>query len=104
MRQSNDYSYINKALFKKVYDDYGTPLDDVAYDGKKYFVYKAINAWGDSFRANEFWATDHKSVIENGFMQVEDVDNNAIISKFLDSSKSKTSQKTTKEKKDPFTC
>ncbi len=56
----------------------------------KYFVYKAINAWGDSFRANEFWATDHKSVLENGFMKVEDVDNNVIISKFLDGSKVKT--------------
>jgi spore coat protein CotF len=104
MRRANDYSFINKSLFKKVYDDYGTPLEHTDYKGQKYFVYKAINAWGDSFRANEFWATDHKSVIENGFMKVEDVDNNAIISKFLDGSKSKTSQKTTVEKKDPFTC
>jgi hypothetical protein len=84
MRRAADYSYINKALFKKVYDDYGTALEHTAYDGQKYFVYKAINAWGDSFRANEFWATDHKSVLENGFMKVEDVDNNVIISKFLD--------------------
>jgi hypothetical protein len=104
MRRAADYSYINKALFKKVYDNYNTALEHTAYDGKKYFVYKAINAWGDSFRANEFWATDHKSVIENGFMKVEDVDNNVIISKFLDNNKSKTSQKTTEEKKDPFTC
>jgi hypothetical protein len=90
MRQAGDFSFINKGLFKKVYDDYGTPLEHTDYKGTKYFVYKAINAWGDSFRANEFWATDHKSVIENGFMQVEDVDNNAIISKFLDGSKVKT--------------
>ena len=85
MRRAADYSYINKALFKKVYDNYNTALEHTAYDGQKYFVYKAINAWGDSFRANEFWATDHKSVLENGFMKVEDVDNNVIISKFLDS-------------------
>ena len=104
MRRAADYSYINKALFKKVYDNYNTALEHTAYDGKKYFVYKAINAWGDSFRANEFWATDHKSVIENGFMKVEDVDNNVIISKFLENNKSKTSQKTTEEKKDIFTC
>jgi spore coat protein CotF len=105
MRRANDYSFINKALFKKVYDDYGTPLEHTDYKGQKYFVYKAINAWGDSFRANEFWATDHKSVIENGFMEVEDVDNNAIISKFLDGSKVKTTEKSTPtEKKDPFTC
>jgi len=90
MRRAADYSYINKALFKKVYDNYNTALEHTAYDGKKYFVYKAINAWGDSFRANEFWATDHKSVLENGFMKVEDVDNNVIISKFLNGSKVKT--------------
>jgi predicted NAD-dependent protein-ADP-ribosyltransferase YbiA (DUF1768 family) len=95
MRRAADYSYINKALFKKVYDNYGTALEHTAYDGQKYFVYKAINAWGDSFRANEFWATDHKSVIENGFMKVEDVDNNVIISKFLDGSKVKTSASAT---------
>ena len=90
MRQVGDYSYINKALFKKVYDNYGVAFEHVTDDGQKYFVYKAINAWGDSFRANEFWATDHKSVLENGFMKVEDVDNNVIISKFLDGKKVKT--------------
>jgi hypothetical protein len=95
MRKANDYSFINKGLFKKVYDDYGTPLEHTDYKGQKYFVYKAINAWGDSFRANEFWATDHKSVIENGFMKVEDVHNNLIISMFLDGSKVKTSASAT---------
>ncbi len=90
MRRSGDYSYINKGLFRKVYDDYGKAFEHTAYDGQKYFVYKAINAWGDSFRANEFWATDHKSVLENGFLKVEDVDNNVIISKFLEQGKVKT--------------
>lgn len=101
MRRAANYSYINKALFKKVYDDYGTALEHTAYDGQKYFVYKAINAWGDSFRANEFWATDHKSVLENGFMKVEDVDNNVIISKFLDGSKVKTKPVPTEISKKP---
>lgn len=104
MRRSGDYSYINKGLFRKVYDDYGKAFEHTAYDGQKYFVYKAINAWGDSFRANEFWATDHKSVLENGFLKVEDVDNNVIISKFLDSSKVKTKPTPTSSEKDPFTC
>lgn len=89
MRKAGDYSFINKGLFKKVYDDYGTALEHTDYKGQKYFVYKAINAWGDSFRANEFWATDHKSVLENGFMKVEDVDNNVIISKFSEDTKVK---------------
>jgi hypothetical protein len=61
--------------------------------GRKYFVYKAINAWGDGFRANEFWPTDHKSVIANGFVQVEDVDNNVIIDVF--NNKLKVSAKNT---------
>lgn len=90
MRKAGDYSFINKGLFRKVYDNYGVPFEHTAYDGKKYFVYKAINAWGDSFRANEFWATDHKSVLENGFIEVEDVDNNVIISSFLSDKKVKT--------------
>jgi spore coat protein CotF len=88
MRKAADFSFINKGLFRKVYDNYGTPLEHITKDGDKYFVYKAINAWGDSFRANEFYDVDHKSVIENGFIQVEDVDNNVIISKFLQDPKS----------------
>ena len=95
MRKAGDYSYINKGLFRRVADNYGTPLETKDQKGNPYFVYKAINAWGDSFRANEFWATDHKSVLENGFMKVEDVDNNVIISKFLDGSKVKTSASAT---------
>jgi ABC-type transporter Mla subunit MlaD len=88
MRKAGDFSFINKGLFRKVYDNSGTPLEHPDQEGKKYFVYKAVNAWGDSFRANEFYDVDHKSVIENGFIQVEDVDNNVIISKFLQDPKS----------------
>lgn len=95
MRKAGDFSFINKGLFRKVYDDYGVPLEHTDYEGNKYFVYKAINAWGDSYRANEFWATDHKSVIENGFMKVEDVDNNVIISKFLQDPKTYKKQAST---------
>jgi len=91
MRKAGDFSYMNKGLFKKVYDNYGEPYTTKDNNGKKYFVYKAINAWGDSFRANEFWPTDHKSVIDNGFVKVEDVDNKVIISLFV---KGKDKQKT----------
>jgi hypothetical protein len=44
------------------------------------YVYKAINAWGDSFRAQEFYGknfpldplstTSRPSVLDNGFMKV----------------------------------
>ncbi len=92
MRKAGDFSFINKALFQKVYDDYGTPLITEQKSGD-YFVFKAVNAWGDSYRANEFYETDHKSVFDNGFMQVEDVDNNVIINKFLEKPVKKTAPK-----------
>jgi hypothetical protein len=97
MRKMGDFSYKNKGLFEKVYDDFGKPYVTTDYQGKEYFVYKAINAWGDSFRANEFWATDHKSVIDNGFIQVEDVNNNLIINKFAEKEvkKAASAQQTT---------
>jgi len=77
MKKAGDYSYINKALFKKVYYDDGTPvttsyISKTTGDEIVQHVYKMINAWGDSFRANEFYNTERTSVIENGFMKVED--------------------------------
>jgi len=92
MRKAGDYSFINKGLFQKVHDDYGTPLIIPQQSGD-YYIYKAINAWGDSFRANEFYETDHNSVFDNGFMQVKDVDNNVIINKFLEKAVKKTAPK-----------
>jgi hypothetical protein len=92
MRKAGDFSFINKGLFQKVYDDYGSPLVTKQKSGD-YFVFKAVNAWGDSYRANEFYATDHKSVFDNGFMEVEDVDNNVIITKFLEKPVRKTAPK-----------
>lgn len=100
MRRAGDYSYINKGLFRRVSDNYGTPLETTDQKGNPYFVYKAINAWGDSFRANEFWATDHKSVLENGFIKVEDVDNNVIITKFIEGKKTKPKAALTPESGD----
>jgi hypothetical protein len=100
MRRAGNYSYINKGLFRRVSDNYGTPLETTDQKGNPYFVYKAINAWGDSFRANEFWATDHKSVLENGFIKVEDVDNNVIISKFIEGKKPKPKATLTPESGD----
>lgn len=94
MRKAGDYSFINKGLFQKVKDKYGVPLISEQKSGD-YFVYKAVNAWGDSYRANEFYDVDKISVFDNGFMQVEDVDNDVIITKFLE----KPTKKTTSEEK-----
>ena len=96
MKKAGDMSYLNKGLFKKVYDPKTKqPMETLDKKGNKYFVYKAINAWGDGYRANEFWNTDHKSVIDNGFVQVEDVSDGIIVSTFLEKDKAKPEVRTT---------
>lgn len=78
-RKKGDRSYINKGLFQKVYtvDNEGkrVPLLQVSeYKGKIYknLVYKQINAWGDSFRANEFYDYNKASILDNDFIKVEE--------------------------------
>jgi hypothetical protein len=70
MRKAGDYSYVNKGLFKQVFDADGDPLTTEDKKGNVYFVYKAINALGDSFRANEFYTSAKESIIDNGMMKV----------------------------------
>jgi len=86
MRKDGNYSFVKKGLFKKVYDDYGNPYmhtyTNKAGEVREYFVFKAINAWGDSFRANEFYAEERQSVIDNGFVKVNNVEDNVIVSAF----------------------
>lgn len=86
-RKTGDTSHVNRGLFKKVYtvNEAGkrVPLiQESEYDGKTYYnyVYKAINAWGDSFRAQEFYGKEFplvklstvstQSVLDNGFLKV----------------------------------
>ena len=72
MRKAGDYSYINRGLYKKVYDaDKITPITTSDNNGRLYFVYKPINALGDSFRANEFYTEAKESIIDNRMMKVE---------------------------------
>jgi hypothetical protein len=89
MVKKGDYSFMKKGLFKKVYttgeDGKATPLTydtPPSKDGKVYtnFVYKMINAWGDSLYANEFYdkldpldpttTTSRESVLDNGYEKV----------------------------------
>jgi predicted NAD-dependent protein-ADP-ribosyltransferase YbiA (DUF1768 family) len=82
---SGDYSYINKGLFEKVRNEEGNPLEtSYIQDSKEVmqYVYKAINAWGDGRRANEFYTTERPSVIDNGFIKVIGIDNQKIIDLF----------------------
>ena len=86
-KKTGDTSHVNKGLFKKVYtiNEQGERIPLVQkseYKGKEYFnhVYKMINAWGDSFRAQEFYGKNfpldplstlsRPSVLDNGFLKV----------------------------------
>ena len=82
MRKAGDYSYINKGLFKQVFDADGNPLFTTDKKGNAYFVYKAINALGDSFRANEFYTSAKQSIIDNGMMKVDEVMDAQVVAAF----------------------
>jgi len=69
-RRIGDYSYIQKGLFKKVYNGV-EPLVNYDKYGNPQFVFKMINAWGDSYKANEFYDVARPSKIDNGFLKVE---------------------------------
>jgi hypothetical protein len=86
MRERGDFSYIKKGLFKKVKDGSGSPLvyESGSVDNPYVnYVYQAINAWGDSYRANEFYNKGQQSVIETNFIQVEEVDPSKILPYFV---------------------
>jgi hypothetical protein len=92
LKKRADTSFINKALFKKVYDSYGKPLLQYSTDkeGKVYstYIYKAINAWGASYKAQEFYdklipgdstsTLAQASVINNDFMKIVEVEDGII--------------------------
>ena len=73
MRKNGDYSFINKGLFVKVYKD-DDRTDPVIIKSGEYenYLYKMVNAWGDGFRANEFYSIEQPSVIDNGFIPVKE--------------------------------
>jgi len=70
MRKEGDFSFIKKGLFKKVMVG-DEALVHPDRKGNPQYIYKMINAWGDSFRANEFYDSARKSVIENGYIKVD---------------------------------
>lgn len=72
MMKEGDYSFRKRALFKKVYIDEASKTPVILPEGKyENYVFQMINAWGDSFRANEFYTEPTVSVIDNGFVKVE---------------------------------
>jgi hypothetical protein len=71
MRKKGDYSYIKRGLFRKVKVG-GLPFVDTR-DGKDYYIYQAVNAWGARERAQEFYDVEKASQIDNGFIKVNNV-------------------------------
>ena len=94
MAKRGDYSFMKKGLFKKVYSKtkkgISSPIvyESVSKDKKtkkttvyKNYVYKMINAWGDSLYAKEFYGKTYPevatstisrpSVFDNGYEKVE---------------------------------
>jgi len=86
MKKKGDFSYINKGLFQKVKesDDVNSdPYIHLSTTGKPYFVYKMVNAWGNSFSANEFYTIGKKSVIDNNFLKVDEMSDGPILNAFV---------------------
>lgn len=72
-KKNGDTSYINRYLFKRVYDSNGSPLKHISQTGDRIYedyVFKAINAWGYSFKGNEFYSQERPSVIDNDFKKI----------------------------------
>ena len=81
-RKTEDRSHVHKGLFQKVYKEDGFPLVHTSQSKKKVngvivtrtytnYVYKMINAWGDSFKAQEFYNTAQASILDNDFDKVK---------------------------------
>ena len=84
MAAKGDFSFINKGLFKKVYDSFGDPLIHTYTrkgdtEAQVYFVYKHINALGDGYRAQEYYTGARPSVFDNGTVKAVEKNNLAII-------------------------
>jgi hypothetical protein len=85
-RKTSNNDHQHKVLMKKVYttdeNNKTVPLLHITESkGVIYtkYVYKAINAWGDSFRAQEFYTTNQQSVLDNGFDKVNEVEDDVIV-------------------------
>jgi predicted NAD-dependent protein-ADP-ribosyltransferase YbiA (DUF1768 family) len=90
-RKTGNTDHQHKMLMQKVYtmeNNKRVPLMHITEKENKRgelviykkYVYKAINAWGDSFRAQEFYTTGQQSVLDNGFDKVaNEVEDSVIV-------------------------
>ena len=89
-KRTGDRSHIHKQLMQKVYyideNNKKQPLtQSQEYKGRVYtnYVYKAINAWGDSFRAQEFYSIPRESVLDNDYVKVSNEVSDDVITNIL---------------------
>jgi hypothetical protein len=88
MVKKGDYSFMKKGLFKKVYSKnkkgISSPIvyETISTDKKtgkttvyKNYVYKMINAWGDSLYAKEFYNKKYPSISKSTVSQASVFDN-----------------------------
>lgn len=91
MKKRGDFSYIQKGLFKIVKESDEPNADrfihtykNKAGEVREYHVYKMMNAWGNSFSANEFYSIARPSVIENRFLKTTEISDSPVINAFLE--------------------
>ncbi len=74
MRKAGDYSYIERMLVQKIKDPLtGKRLETTYRMGNRIgtnLYYKVINAWGNSFRLQEYYTDPRPSQVENGYRKV----------------------------------
>jgi hypothetical protein len=90
MKKKGDFSYMQKGLFQRVKEspeEGANPFIHTYTNSKKevreYYIYKMVNAWGDSFRANEFYTVGKPSVIDNRFLKTTEMEDSPITNAFL---------------------
>lgn len=91
MKKAGDYSYLYKGLFQAVKDNKGDILGssytikdkqgNIQRTGKTLY-FKQINAWGDSFRLQEYYQNPQQSVVDNGFVKINELSDEYIVSLF----------------------
>jgi hypothetical protein len=100
MKKKGNLSYMQKGLFQKVKESDMPDSDPLVHTYtnskgvvREYYVYKMVNAWGDSFRANEFYSVGRPSVIDNRFIKTKETSDGPIINAFLQEETKKTKTK-----------
>jgi len=67
-----------KILLQRLEDESGTPMKEGSADFP-YYIYTPVNAWGDGSRAQEFYDTPSQSVLDNGYLKIQEIPQQEIL-------------------------